>query len=743
MAAAAATTTANSSAPPVPPVARREEDRFVLLGKKDGGLVQSESSSEPLVDPPVRLPDPHGWLRQDEDRTDNLRKDVEEHLKAENDYVNAVTSHLEPLRKTLYEELVSVVQETDYTTPRPKDDYYYYTRTVEGKSYSIYCRAPRLAEDDAGVPELLKEWDGTASAPVLPGEEVLLDVNVFAEERKAPYCSVGAFKASPSQKLAAFTVDLSGDETCRLVVKRIDSGQVLFDDLEIYGQLQFGADDGTVFYLKKDETKRPYRLYRRKLDLGDGGADGGEGAEGGPYEEELLYEEPDQLFSAHMYKSLDGKYLFVSSDSTETTEVWYLDLQDPDAKLQCVSKRRLKVLYEVEHRDGSWWILSNVGNLPNMALFVAPAEPECDAKWSLVKNSEGEVLFDGKCGVGDATVSDITPFANHVVLSGRQGGLPRIWIASGISATDASVSSCEPLSFEEEAHDIGLSTNREYDTEKVMVCYDSIVTPPQWIEIDLNDPDSVESRTVWKEQNVPGYDKSMYGCERCHVLSRDGKAKIPVSMVYRKDAMTGTGPKPVHLYGYGSYSACMEADFVKTRIPMLKRGVVWVLAHIRGGGEMGRPWYEMPDGAKYLCKKNTFNDFVDVARWLIEDRKLTTPDKLSCEGRSAGGLLIGASINQAPELFRVALMGVPFVDVVCTMTDSTIPLTVGEWEEWGNPNEIKYHKYMMEYCPMQNVRDDVPCYPSVLMTCGLHDPVSLLHQFLFKSFRALSLLSFL
>jgi len=280
----------------------------------------------------------------------------------------------------------------------------------------------------------------------------------------------------------------------------------------------------------------------------------------------------------------------------------------------------------------------------------------------------------------------------------------------------------EQLSFDEDAYDVGLGAHYEFDTDKFVVGYDSLVTPLQSLEINLDD---TSQRTVLKEKVVPGYDRALYGCERTTATARDGKTEIPVSIVYRRDVMESHAasgdPVYVHLYGYGSYGACMEASFSSTRLTLLNRGVVYVIAHVRGGGEMGRQWYEEPNGAKYLCKKNTFNDFVDVGRYLVDVRKLTVPTRMSCEGRSAGGLLIGASINQEPQLFKCALLGVPFVDVVCTMSDATIPLTTGEWEEWGNPNEEKFHQYMMEYCPMQNVKSGSK-YPDCLLTGGLHDP---------------------
>ena len=302
---------------------------------------------------------------------------------------------------------------------------------------------------------------------------------------------------------------------------------------------------------------------------------------------------------------------------------------------------------------------------------------------------------------------------------GREKGLPRVWFIR--FSDNGNVSTFEQLLFEETAYDVGYGPNYEYDTDITLISYDSLITPAQTIQISVND---LADRKILKEKDVPSYNRELYGYERTTVLARDGKTEIPVSIVYRKDlrdaALSSGSTMPTHLYGYGSYGACMEAYFSATRLSLLDRGIMFVIAHIRGGGEMGRHWYEDPNGAKYLCKRNTFDDFVDVANYLI-DSKITEPTKLSCEGRSAGGLLIGATINQAPQLFKAAILGVPFVDVVPTMIDETIPLTVVEWTEWGNPNYEKYFDYMMSYSPINNVQKDAT-YPACLLTGGLHDP---------------------
>lgn len=449
--------------------------------------------------------------------------------------------------------------------------------------------------------------------------------------------------------------------------------------------------------------------------------------------------------SSDQGKSQDLKYLFISTDSSETSEVLYIDLKSPDdaesgstTTVNMISKRRKKVLYEVEHRDGLFYISTNLDGTPNMRLMTAPVQPNNEDLWQDVLTETGDKLFDG--GLTRA-LSDITPFRDHIVASGREGGLPRVWVLGDITSKNntTQVNSVVQLEFTENPYDVGLGANYEFNSDVLLVGYDSLVTPTSTIQIPLLEPQNIEKRKILKKKNVLGYDPSLYQSERTWVTSRDGKTEIPVSLVYRKDTLeknegNDKQPVPTHLYGYGSYGSNIEADFRMTRLPLLDRGVVYVIAHVRGGGEMGRQWYEEPNGAKYLCKKNTFNDFVDVASWLINDRKITSPEMLSCEGRSAGGLLIGASINQAPELFKVAILGVPFVDVINTMIDSTIPLTACEWEEWGNPNEEKFFDYISSYSPMENVKTGAK-YPACLLTGGLHDPRVQVrfHSLFFKS----------
>jgi oligopeptidase B len=604
---------------PVPPVARRDEERVVYAGVAPKGWNieekprQSESSTEVLLDPPVPIPDPYGWLR-DDNRTS---EEVIAHLHAENNYTEAISSHLVELRASLYAELLASIQETDYTTPRPRPgDYFYYKRTFEGQPYVVHCRAPRAESTDFA----LVSWDGKADSPILPGEEIVLDVNKLAAGHS--YCSTGSVATSPSHKYLAYTADFSGDEAYLLFVKNLASNQIVDHDskLEIGGAIVWGPDDTILFYLTLDKTKRPYRVYRRRLLVDSPGAS--KIAE----EDELLFEELDEMFSVGIGKTLDGRYLLIETSSKETSEVHFLDLQDPTSKLQCVARRRTKVLYEVDHRDGYWWILGNVGNLPNFALFVSPAVAESADQWTLVADPGNDnALFDGSVA---QSLDSVTCFRRHVAIEGRKQGLPRVWVLSvpGPAGAQPQVDSCQMLSFPEEACSVCLGAHYEYDVDRLVVEYDSLVTPPQSLAIRMDD---VSDRIVLKERVVPNYSKDDFASERTTVLSRDGKTQIPISIVYRRDVMmqhlASNLPLFVHLYGYGSYGACVEADFSSSRLPLLNRGVVYAIAHVRGmlfvaavgtepvvfcnpfaasqiicvvfifvtgGGEMGRQWYE-------------------------------------------------------------------------------------------------------------------------------------------------------
>ena len=646
------------------PIARRDEKSHVFAGNDpntNGNVLrQSMNSENPLVNPAFPIPSPYQWMR-DESRTN---KEVLEHLKLENDYTQSLTNHLNSFRDKIYDEMISTLQETDFTVPISRgSNYLYYSRSMEGMSYPIYCRAPASIEmkDDIYLASILKEWDGSKETNILEGEEKYLDVNELAKGHD--YCSTGSVSISPSHNKLAYTLDVIGGETYNLFVTDLDSGKNLYENSEeeMDSTVVWGKDDSTIYYLTLDDAHRPYQVYKKTLNNND--------------EDELLFEENDELFWVHIYKSQDDKYLFISSESSETSEIHYISMEnnspnadDNKTEIHVIAPRRAKVLYDVEHHHNhfyvrtrtllsqmrmfSLWhviswsfhishyyifffllmnpkITSNVGGTPNMRLMKSPVQPHCQDLWQDVIWNDSP-LFTGDY---ERSIDSITPFTNHLVVEGRQNSLPQIWILS--LKDDHIVTSFKTLKFPDEANAAGLGPNYIYDTDHVLISYDSLVTPDQYIQIGMDDPNNNANRIVLKQKNVPGYNPDLYSCERTTVRSRDGETLIPVSLVYRKDVFDKNIPVPTHLYGYGSYGSCIEADFSASRLPLLNRGMVYVIAHVRGGGEMGRQWYEEPNGGKYLCKKNTFQDFVDVAEWLIHDsgKGITTPKMLSCEGR--------------------------------------------------------------------------------------------------------------
>lgn len=564
--------TASTISPPIP---RREEDRVVYAGilpKSHPGhstlIRQSNDSTERLLDPPYPIPDPYGWLRDD----DRSNPEIIDYLKKENEYSAAVTSHLKPLQDTLYREFLECIQETDYTTPRPDGDFWYYTRTYEGSSYVTYCRAPKVdTEFDATA------WDGSKDMNVLDGEVTYLDVNALAAGKA--FCDVGTVRVSPSHKYVAYSVDYLGDEKYELHVKNLETGEDIVLDkvsgssdegsnLEI-DDFVWGADDETLYYVTMDDQHRPFRLYQRR------------NWKNAPVDS-LLKEELDDLFWCSVSKSLDGKYIFFDMASKETSEVWYMATASESGmpEMKCVAPRRNKVLYEVEHGQDQWYIVTNVSNSPNMKLMSSPAIEDSANEWVLVRDSNNNSVFDGTTS---KALDSVTVFESYLALEGREGGIPRVWVYDLNSKTN------KRLEFDESAYDVGLGAHYVSDATTIVVAYDSMLTPPSSIQISLDG--TYDKRKVLKEKLVPGYDKDLFGCDRVEVPSRDGKTQIPVSIVYRKDTMekVNTGESaPMHLYGYGSYGACMEADFSITRLPLLNRGMIYAIAHIRGGGEMGR-----------------------------------------------------------------------------------------------------------------------------------------------------------
>lgn len=621
--------------------------------------------------------DDYYWLRDDERKDDA----VIEYLKDENRYCDNQTKHLEGLQDVLNKEILSHLKETDEDLPYPYGDYEYYSKTVKGMSYSIHCRHLKSSKV----------------------EEVILDVNELAKGHE--YSDVSTFKPSPNHKLLAYAVDYSGYETYCCYIKDLATNQLLNDEIsDISGDLVWGTDNSVIFYLKMDEEHRPYQLYMHKLGTKQS-------------EDILIYEEKDQLFWMGIGKSSSERFLFIHVGSKETSEIRCIDLMNISGALQhqeavtknvvCIQNRISGMRYSVDHHGSHFYIVTNINGAKNQKLVRIPIDDvygnvgNCSHLWADVKAYDPSVQ-----------VEDIITFSNQLVIYGRFNGFENIWVASF-----SDVAKWELIQMQESLYSIWLEKNKEFTANKLRFVYSSLVTPRSVYEYDFV---SKKSKLL-KQQEIPNYNPANYVTQRIEATAADG-TKIPMSLVHHinakiKNVLNPVEPSPMLLYGYGSYGACIDPYFDYKRIPLLDRGLVYAIAHIRGGGEMGRSWYE--DEGKYLKKKNTFTDFADCAKEMVK-RGITKSSELAIVGRSAGGLLVGAMITQYPHLFKIGVASVPFVDVHTTMADPTIPLTVSEWEEWGNPNSAKYYDYMLSYSPYDNIKKQD--YPSILVTGGLFDP---------------------
>ena len=597
--------------------------------------------------------DDYYWLREKEN------PEVIAYLEAENAYTEAMMAHTEPLQERLYEEMVGRIQETDQTAPVPVGDYYYYSRTEEGKQYSIYCRK-----------------EGSLDAE----EEVLLDLNALAEGHA--YLNLGVYKVSPDHRLLAYSLDTDGAEDYVLYVKDLATGELLPDEIpNTYYWAEWGNDNETLFYTTKDETKRSHQVWRHRL---------GTAAE----EDELLYHEKDELFRVYLYKTKDRRYIITTSASMETSEQRYLDADTPDETFSIIQPREKGKRYYAAHRGGTFYILTN-DDAPNFRLMTAPVAAPGKAQWEERIPHREKVKID-----------DVDLFSGHLVVYERENGLRTMRI------TDLETDEIHYLDFPEPVYTYAQNGNPEFDTNVVRYTYSSLSTPESVYDYNME----TREQTLVKRKPVLGdYDPDDYQTERIFATVDDG-TEVPISLVYRRDAVSEDDAAPCLLYGYGSYGHSIDPTFNSNRLSLLDRGFIFAMAHVRGGQEMGRTWY---DEGKFLNKRNTFTDFVACAERLIAGG-YTSKERLAIIGGSAGGLLIGATLNMAPDLFQAAVAIVPFVDVVTTMLDESIPLTVGEFEEWGNPKEEVFYRYMLSYSPYDNVEEKA--YPHLLVTAGLNDP---------------------
>jgi oligopeptidase B len=616
---------------PVPPVAKVEMKRDTLFG--------------------VVMEDPYFWLRG----RDN--PEVIAYLNAENEYTDLMMAHTEGLQDTLFEEMKARIKENDLSVPVHIDEWYYFTKTEEGKEYRIHMRRPG---DD---PE---------------AEQVVLDENVRAEG--SPYYGLGIFAISPDHNLLAFAEDTTGREVYTLRFKDLNTGKILPDKIDsVYYSAAWSGDSEAFFYVTLDEALRPWRVHRHVIGTSD--------------EDEIVYEDPDDRFFVEVDLALDHSYVMIVSESKLTSEVLVLPAGKPMGEFKSLLPRQQGHLYYADHQGDRFLITTNDKGV-NFRLVSMPENSEGRQSWAEIVPHRDDVLLEWAYAL-----------EKGIVLLERSEAQRKLRVL------DPQTGESRPITFDEEVYTVRPVDNADYHADSLRVRYSSPITPNSIYDVDL----VTLERTLRKRDEVGGgFDPSQYVVQRVYATARDG-AQIPVTVTMKKGTALD-GSSPMLLYGYGSYGITYDPRFRSTHFSLIDRGFIYAMAHVRGSSAKGRPWYE--DG-KLLNKMNTFTDFIDVAETFVE-RKYTSPDRLTALGGSAGGLLIGAVANMRPDLFEAMVAAVPFVDIMNTMLDATIPLTVTEYEEWGNPNEEEYFKYMLSYSPYDNVK--AQDYPDMLITAGLHDP---------------------
>jgi len=600
----------------------------------------------------VKRQDDFYWLRNRED------KEVISYLEAENDFTSQATQHLESLQKEIYDEMLGRIKEDDDSVPYKKGDYFYYSRTEKGKPYRIYCRKKESLD---------------------AAEEILVDGNQLAENRD--YMQLGSMAVSPDHSILAYSVDYEGDERFKLCFRCLN-GQRKFDEeiINTSYSLAWCNDNQTIFYTIVDEASRPYKIMRHRLGQNQ-------------THDQLVYHEVDDSFFLAVSKSRSDAYIYIDADSAVTSEVRFANADEPDADFRIFAPRVNGVEYGIEHHTDHFYITTNEDAL-NFQVFRTPLAQLDKESWELMIPHDEKVTIDG-----------LDAFSRYLIVYERVRGLPNIRVLDLVSGDSHSIP------FEDASYSIWSGNNPEFDISKLRFGYSSLRTPDTVYEYDLVD----KTKKVLKRSPVlGGYNSDDYDDERLWATTEDG-TQIPISIIYKKGFIRN-GENPALLFGYGSYGYSYDADFDSDFFSLVDRGFVVGIAHVRGGGELGRAW---KNAGKFLEKKNTFGDFIACAELLIQ-KKYTSSDRLAISGRSAGGLLMGAVTNMRPDLFKVVIAGVPFVDVVNTMLDETIPLTVIEWEEWGNPKDKKYFEAMLSYSPYDNVQPAK--YPNMLVLAGLNDP---------------------
>ncbi len=603
--------------------------------------------------------DNYYWMR---DRQD---PDVLKYLRAESDYLEEVMGHTRPLQDMLYAEMKSRMLETDSTVPEKRGDYFYYTREETGFQYPIFCRKK-----------------GSLESP----EEILLDQNQLAEVK--PFCSVGAFTVSPDGNKLAYSLDVEGTEVYTVYVKDLTTGMIYpesigntYSSVYFHTGIEWANDSQTLYYLTLDTAQRPDKLWRHRL-----GSD--------PSQDELVLHEQDEAYFLFITKTRDGAYILTHHHATKTTEMCFISANQPDGELRVLSQRQEGVEYHAAHHEGDFFIVTN-HEARNFRLMKTRVDASSIEHWQEVIPHREEVLLEY-----------VETFKEYIVLYERREGLRQI----RISATNA-LEEVRYVQFPEPAYCVDHESNPEYDTRILRFTYSSLISPHSVIDYHM---DTGEWQLV-KQDGIPsGYDMSQYVSERIYATTADDKA-VPISLVYKRD-LVRNGNNPTLLYGYGAYGSVIDADFNFRLFSLLDRGFVFAIGHVRGGSDLGRAWYE--DG-RLFNKKNSFDDFIACAEHLIREG-FTSKGKLAITGGSAGGLLVSACLTMRPDLFKAVIAKVAFVDVVSTMSDPTIPLTALEYDEWGNPDDVEFFKYMMSYSPYDNIR--ATDYPHMLITTGLNDP---------------------
>ncbi len=631
--------------PATPPVAAREPHPTTLHG--------------------TTLTDDYAWLRE------KGTPRVTEYLEAENAYTAAAMAGSESLQKSIYDEILSHIQEDDSSVPYRDGAWEYITRTEKGQQYARYCRRP---VDAAG------NVDEAA-------EEVILDINELARDQ--PFMSVGALALSPDARLLAYSTDNTGYRQYTLAIKDLINGQLLPDTAERVGSVAWASDSSTLFFsTEDDQTKRQDRLFRRTVNTDDAAIQ--------------VFYEPDERFNLGVGRTRDRQFVLLELGSHTTSESWFLDAGTPEAAFTLIAPRIDDEEYDLDHRDGFFYIRTNRG-ADQFRLIRTPVSTPGREHWQ-------ELLPENPA----APLNDIALFQNFLVTNSRERGLPVLRVydldASGLPVGP------RDIRFPDPAYSAGGEINRDFNATTYRYSYVSLVRPASVFRYEVASGES----TLLKQQNVPGgFDASLYSSERLWFKAHDG-TQVPVSVVYRKDMFSGNSTSPLYVYGYGSYGYPLPLGFSAARLPLLDRGLVIAYAHIRGGGELGDPWH---DAGKMMQKRNTFTDFIEAVEFL-KDAGYGDPTRVAIEGGSAGGLLMGAVVNLAaeqgkPALFRAVLSHVPFVDVMNTMLDASLPLTVAEYEEWGNPNEPEAFAYMRSYSPYDNLQEGA--YPAMLVKTSLND----------------------